>query len=66
MPQFGIIPAGTYQNYHVDTMNMLNGNDIIKIPLFSLPQRGKLSLSFSAVSNTYSKCILRYVWKLSR
>ena len=33
-------------------MNLENDNDIIKIPLFSLPQLGKLSLGFSAVSNT--------------
>jgi len=52
MPQFGIVPNGSYESYHVDAVNMDNGNDIIKIPLFSLPQLGKLSLSFSAVSNT--------------
>jgi YD repeat-containing protein len=51
-PQFGIVPTGSYENYHVDSVNMDNGNDIIHIPLFSLPQLGKLSLSFSIVANT--------------
>jgi YD repeat-containing protein len=51
-PQFGIVPTGSYESYHVDAVNMQNGIDIIKIPLFSLPQLGKLSLGFSAVSNT--------------
>jgi YD repeat-containing protein len=50
-PQFGIVPNGSYESYHVDTVNMDTGNDIIKIPLFSLPQLGKLSLSFSIVAN---------------
>lgn len=51
-PQFGIVPMAKYQTYDVDAVNMDNGNDIVKIPLFSLPQLGKLALSFSAVSNT--------------
>jgi RHS repeat-associated protein len=51
-PQFGIVPSGAYQTYNVDAMNMSNLNDVITIPLFSLPQLGKLSLSFSAVANT--------------
>lgn len=50
--QFGIEPGGTYEVYHNDTVNMENGNDFVRIPLFSLPQLGKLSLNFSAVSNT--------------
>jgi hypothetical protein len=50
-PAFGITPFGSYVGYHIDSVNMENGNDIIKIPLFSLPQLGKLALSFSAVSN---------------
>jgi YD repeat-containing protein len=52
MPQFGIVPNGSYESYKVDNVNLENGNTIIKIPLFSLPQLGKLSLSFSVVGNT--------------
>ncbi len=52
MSQFGIVPTGSYQSYHIDTMNMQNGNAVIQIPLFSLPQRGKLSLSFGISVNS--------------
>src|SRR5436305_1252772 len=48
---FGISFNGYYQSYDVDTVNVENGNVIVKIPLYSLPQLGKLALSFSAVSN---------------
>jgi RHS repeat-associated protein len=53
-PQFGIVPTAAYQANNVDAVNMDTGNDVIKIPLFSLPQLGKLSLSFNAVGNTTS------------
>jgi YD repeat-containing protein len=46
------VPGGSYAPHIIDAVNMENGNDIITIPLFSLPQLGKLSLSFSAVGNT--------------
>jgi YD repeat-containing protein len=48
----GIVPTGSFQRYKVDTVNLGNGNVIVTIPLFSLPQLGNLSLSFSAVANT--------------
>jgi RHS repeat-associated protein len=48
---FGIVNPGSYVADKLDTVNMDNGNDVIKIPLFSLPQLGKLRLSFSAISN---------------
>ena len=51
---FGITASGSYAGYDIDTVNMDNGNVIVRTPLFSLPQLGKLALSFSAVSNTTS------------
>lgn len=50
--QFGIVPNGSYESYQVEAVNLQNLSDIIKIPLFSLPQLGRLSLSFSVVANT--------------
>lgn len=49
---FGISTNGLYSSYGIDTVNHLNGNVVVKIPLYSLPQRGKLKLSFSLVSNS--------------
>src|SRR5713226_85646 len=44
-----------YQSFHggdIDSINVTNGNLIIRIPLISYPQRGgKLSLSFSVIMN---------------
>jgi RHS repeat-associated protein len=50
-PQFGIVPNGSYAGYKIDAVNMENGNNIITVPLFSLPQLGTLSLGFAAISN---------------
>lgn len=49
---YGISPNGAYSSYNIDSVNMVNGNLIINIPLYSLPQLGKLALSFSAVANS--------------
>lgn len=49
---FGIVPNGAYEAYHIDSVNMESGLGVIHIPLFSLPQRGKLALSFSINANT--------------
>jgi YD repeat-containing protein len=48
----GIVPGGSYQSSKVDAVNVQNGNAVIRIPLFSLPQLGQLSLSYSIVANT--------------
>lgn len=48
---FGVSNVGAYEGYNVDTVDMANGNVIVKIPLFSLPEQGRLSLSFSAIAN---------------
>jgi RHS repeat-associated protein len=53
-PQFGLVPSATYETYNIDSVNMDTGNNVIKMPLFSLPQLGKLSLSFYAIGNTTS------------
>ncbi|MES2222518.1 MAG: RHS repeat-associated core domain-containing protein [Acidobacteriota bacterium] len=42
---------GAYEAYNVDTVNVSNGNVIITIPLYSLPEQGRLALSFNAISN---------------
>src|SRR5690348_1559623 len=41
------IPWGSYQDSEIDTVNLMNGSLALHIPLYSLPQRGRLSLSFS-------------------
>src|SRR6266567_9134220 len=43
----GVTPWGSYQHSDIDSVNMMNGSLTIRIPLYSLPQRGQLSLSFS-------------------
>jgi len=43
----GLAPAATYQHSDIDSVNMQNGLPTIHIPIYSLPQRGRLSLSFS-------------------
>ena len=45
----GILPYGTYQGGDVDQIDVKNGNVNIRIPLFSLPELGKLKLSYSLV-----------------
>jgi hypothetical protein len=41
------IPWGSYQESEIDTVNLMNGSLAWHIPLYSLAQRGQLSLSFS-------------------
>jgi hypothetical protein len=47
----GLLPYGSYQGGNVDAVDLKNGNLTIRIPLFSIAQRGKLSLSYSLVLN---------------
>lgn len=50
----GITPWGSYQHDDFDSINVQNGALTIHIPIYSLPQRGRLSLSFSVRGNTTS------------
>jgi RHS repeat-associated protein len=50
----GVTPWGSYQHGDVDSVNLMNGGVVIHIPLYSLPQRGRLSLSFSIGGNMNS------------
>jgi RHS repeat-associated protein len=46
-----------YQSFHggdIDSVNLSNGNVILRIPLLSYPQRGSLKLSFSFLANSKS------------
>jgi RHS repeat-associated protein len=48
----GIKPYGSYHGGGIDNVGLTNGNLFVKIPLYSLPQRGgKLKLGFSLVYN---------------
>jgi YD repeat-containing protein len=47
----GLKPFGSYGGGNVDTIDFENGNVFLRIPLFSLPQLGKLSLSYSLILN---------------
>ena len=47
----GLVPYGSYHAGDVDAIDLKSGNLVLRIPLFSLPQMGKLSLSFSLVMN---------------
>jgi hypothetical protein len=49
--QTGIKPYEATHGGSIDDINMMNGNLTVAIPLFSLPQLGALSLSFSIVVN---------------
>jgi hypothetical protein len=42
-----IVPYQSYQSGEFDKVNTANGNLILRIPLISLPQRGRLELGFS-------------------
>lgn len=44
----GIVPYGTYEGSDFDHIDMASGQLYISIPLYSVPQRGSLSASFSA------------------
>jgi RHS repeat-associated protein len=54
VPQLGLVPEGSFQSYKVDSVNVANGNVVVRIPLVNLPQKGNLALSFSAIGNTGS------------
>ena len=43
----GIVPYRSYQDGQFDSVDTLNGNVLIHIPLVSFPQRGRVHLSFS-------------------
>jgi hypothetical protein len=43
----GVVPNRYYLATGIDTINTMNGNLMLHIPLASLPQRGRLKLSFS-------------------
>jgi len=49
--QQGIKAYGTYRGGDIDSVSMTNGNLILKIPLVSFPERGKLHLGFELVYN---------------
>jgi len=42
----GIKPYGSYHGGDLDSVNLLNGNLTLHIPLISYPQRGDLKISF--------------------
>ena len=50
----GIQPYISYQGGNVDKVNLATGAVNVRIPLFSFPQRGSLSLSYSIVFNSLS------------
>jgi YD repeat-containing protein len=51
----GIVPWASYHHGDIDSVNLVNGAVTFHIPLYSLPQRGGLNLSFSIAgsSNTF-------------
>jgi len=50
--QKGLTPYGSYKGGDIDSVNMMNGNLTLHIPLLSFPQRGKsLNLSYSIYNN---------------
>src|SRR5215469_11400437 len=52
--QVGIVPYGTYAGGTVDRVNMTNGSLTVRIPLYSLPQKGSLSYNISVTMNSSS------------
>ena len=48
----GFDPSSTYQHGDIDSISMINGTPVFHIPLYSLPQRGRLALSFSLIGAT--------------
>src|SRR6266700_40560 len=50
--QKGLTPYGSYKGGDLDSVNMINGNLTLHVPLISLPQRGKsLNLSYGIYNN---------------
>src|ERR1051326_522571 len=59
--QKGLTPYGSYNGGNLDSVNMLNGNVTLHIPLISFPQRGRtLDLNYSIYDND-KKFIFNYV-----
>ena len=51
----GIPPGGSYGGSNIDTVNLLNGNLTLHIPLaVDVPQRGKLGIKYYLVVNAKS------------
>ncbi len=49
----GMPPLGSYEGSNVDTVNLVNGNLILHIPLpFDYPQRGNLGIKYYFVINS--------------
>jgi len=48
----GLKPFGAYHAGNFDSVSISNGNLFVKIPLFSIPQRGSTELSYSLYYNT--------------
>jgi len=49
--QQGVTPYGSFEAGNIDSVNLMNGNVHLRIPLYSLPQRGGLKLNYSLVIN---------------
>ena len=49
--QQGLKAYGTYRGGEFDSVSMTNGNLILDIPLFSYPQRGKVSWGYKLIYN---------------
>jgi RHS repeat-associated protein len=48
----GMPPQGSYDGSSIDTVNLVNGNDTLHIPLpFDYPERGKLGIKYYLVLN---------------
>src|SRR5260370_35000053 len=49
----GMPPLGSYNGSSVDTVNLMNGNLTLHIPLpFDYPQRGKLGIKYYLILNS--------------
>ena len=49
--EIGLKPYGSFRGGNIDTISMNNGNLNVRIPIWSVPQRGGVGLSFSLVYN---------------
>src|SRR6267154_4538174 len=49
--EIGLKPYGSFRGGNIDSVSMNNGNLFVRIPLWSIPQRGGVGLSFSVVYN---------------
>src|SRR5581483_11178118 len=47
----GLKPYGSFQGGNIDSVDLTNGNLNIKVPLWSVPQRGALKFNYSIVYN---------------